>query len=145
MWNKVHFTSTLLCNIMLPQTHFMVLTYNNLTHWGCTFLNENVSISIKISLKLVPKGPINNIPVLLQLMSWYRPSDKPFSEPMIVIWHTEKYHPAYCGARITKTFLIVWRLCKYRFWIFQMDTLITYISNACGYLCRIEFDITLTS
>ena len=27
-----------------------------------TFFNENVRISIKISLKFVPKGPINNIP-----------------------------------------------------------------------------------
>ena len=26
------------------------------------FLNENVGISIQISLKFVPKGPINNIP-----------------------------------------------------------------------------------
>ena len=29
------------------------------------FLNENVLISIKISLKVVPKGPINNIPALV--------------------------------------------------------------------------------
>ena len=29
------------------------------------FLNENVLISIKISLKLVPKGQINNIPALV--------------------------------------------------------------------------------
>ena len=29
------------------------------------FLNENVRISIKISLKFVPKGPINNIPALV--------------------------------------------------------------------------------
>ena len=28
----------------------------------CIFLNENVWIPIKISLKFVPKGPINNIP-----------------------------------------------------------------------------------
>ena len=28
----------------------------------CIFFNENVKISIKISLKFVPKGPINNIP-----------------------------------------------------------------------------------
>ena len=28
----------------------------------CIFCNENVRISIKISLKFVPKGPINNIP-----------------------------------------------------------------------------------
>ena len=32
---------------------------------GDIFLNENVSISIKISLKFVPKGPINNIPALV--------------------------------------------------------------------------------
>ena len=30
-----------------------------------TFLNENVRISIKISLKFVPKGPINKIPALV--------------------------------------------------------------------------------
>ena len=29
------------------------------------FLNENVLISIKISLKFVPKSPINNIPALV--------------------------------------------------------------------------------
>ena len=29
------------------------------------FLNENVLISIKISLKFVPKGQINNIPALV--------------------------------------------------------------------------------
>ena len=31
----------------------------------CIFLNENVSISIKISVKFVPKGQINNIPSLV--------------------------------------------------------------------------------
>ena len=45
------------------------------------FLNENVRISIKISLKFVPKGPINNIPALVQIMAWLRPGDKPLSEP----------------------------------------------------------------
>ena len=47
------------------------------------FLNENVRISIKISLKFVPKGPINNIPALVQIMDWRRPGDKPLSEPMM--------------------------------------------------------------
>ena len=37
------------------------------------FLNENVYISIKISLKFVPKGPINNIPALVQIMAWCHP------------------------------------------------------------------------
>ena len=48
------------------------------------FLNENVWISIKISLKFVPKGPINNIPALVQIRAWRRPGDKPLSEPMMV-------------------------------------------------------------
>ena len=50
----------------------------------CIFLNENVWISIKISLKFVPKGPINNIPALVQIMAWRRPGAKPLSEPMMV-------------------------------------------------------------
>ena len=50
----------------------------------CIFLNENVWISIKISLKFVPKGPINNIPALVQIMAWRRPGEKPLSEPMMV-------------------------------------------------------------
>ena len=48
------------------------------------FLNENVWISTKISLKFVPKVPINNIPALVQIMAWRRPGDKPLSEPMLV-------------------------------------------------------------
>ena len=48
------------------------------------FFNENVWISIEISLKFVPKCQINNIPALVQIMAWRRPSDKPLSEPMMV-------------------------------------------------------------
>ena len=50
----------------------------------CIFLNENVWIPIKISLKFVPKGPINNIPAMVQIMAWRRPGDKPLFEPMVV-------------------------------------------------------------
>ena len=48
------------------------------------FVNENVTISIKFSLQFVPKGPINNIPALVQIMAWRRPGDKPLSGPMMV-------------------------------------------------------------
>ena len=48
------------------------------------FLSENVWNSIKISLRFVPKGPIDNIPVLLQIMAWRWPVDKPLSETMMV-------------------------------------------------------------
>ena len=48
------------------------------------FLNKNPRISIKISLKFVPKGPINTIPALVQIIAWRRPGDKPLSEAMMV-------------------------------------------------------------
>ena len=48
------------------------------------FFNENVWISIKISLKFVPKGPINIIPAMFRIMAWRRPGDKPLSEAMLV-------------------------------------------------------------
>ena len=35
----------------------------------CIFLNENISISINISLKLAHKGQINNNPALVQIMA----------------------------------------------------------------------------
>ena len=74
------------------------LINDHLTHWGwdkmvaifqtkffkCIILNENEFISIDISQKFVPKGPINNIPALVQIMAWHRPGDKPLSEPMMV-------------------------------------------------------------
>ena len=36
----------------------------------CIFLHENTGIFIKISLEFVPKGSINNIPALVQIMAW---------------------------------------------------------------------------
>ena len=39
----------------------------------------------KISLKFVPRGSINNIPALVQILDWRRPGDKPLSEPIMVI------------------------------------------------------------
>ena len=55
------------------------------------FFNENAWISIEISLKFVPKGQINNIPALVQIMAWCRPGDKPLSEPMMVSLLTHIY------------------------------------------------------
>ena len=47
-------------------------------------LNGNIWITIKNSLKFVPKGLINNIPALVQIMAWCHPGDKPLSEPMLI-------------------------------------------------------------
>ena len=52
--------------------------------FNCIFVNENVRISIEFSLKFVYKGPINNIPALVQIMAWRRPGDMPLSEPVMV-------------------------------------------------------------
>ena len=49
----------------------------------CIFLNENVWIAIKISLKFVLKCPIDKMPALVQIMAWRRTGDKPLSEPMM--------------------------------------------------------------
>ena len=73
-------------------SHFIVNTLRRdkiANIWQTTFSNvffdsENVWISIKISLKFVPRGPINNIPALIQIMAWCYPGDKPLSEPMLV-------------------------------------------------------------
>ena len=40
------------------------------------FVNENIWIFIKISLKFIPKGPINHIPALVQVMVWHQPGNK---------------------------------------------------------------------
>ena len=50
----------------------------------CIFFIENILNSIHISLNCLPKGQINNIPALIQIMAWRRPGDKPLSEPMMI-------------------------------------------------------------
>ena len=47
------------------------------------FLNENDRISIQISLKFVPRSPIDKKAALVQVMAWRRTGDKPLPEPMM--------------------------------------------------------------
>ena len=47
------------------------------------FLNENVLILIKMSLKFVPKGPIDNKPALFQVMAWRWIGNKALPEIML--------------------------------------------------------------
>ena len=49
----------------------------------CIFLNENIWISNEISLKYIPRGLIDNMSALVQIMAWHHPGDKPLSEPML--------------------------------------------------------------
>ena len=43
----------------------------------CIFLNENDRIPTQISLKFVPRSPIDNEPTLVQVMAWRRTGGKP--------------------------------------------------------------------
>ena len=58
-------------------------THYDVTVMKCIFLNENVWILIKISLKFVPKCPFNNNPSLVLVTAWRRTGDEPLSEPMM--------------------------------------------------------------
>ena len=60
------------------------------------FLNENVRISIQISLKFLPMGSNGNTSALVQVMAWRRVVPKPLSRPMLTqftdayLWHYGK-------------------------------------------------------
>ena len=47
------------------------------------FMNKKLCIFIRISLKFVSKGPIDNKSALVQVMAWRRTGDKPLPEPMM--------------------------------------------------------------
>ena len=75
----------------------------------CISLNENDRIQIQISLKLVPKSPIDNKPALVQAMAWHRTGDKPLPEPMMTQF-TDSYE-ALVGDELTEIHItITWIL-----------------------------------
>ena len=83
-WYQCTFCWTLLCkriNTLRPRQNCRPFPDD---FFKCIFLKENVKTAIKISLKFVPNGPMNNIPVFVQIMVCRRPGNKPLSEPMMV-------------------------------------------------------------
>ena len=68
--------------------HFADNTYKRI------FLNETARISIKISLKFVSKGPVNDNSALVRILAGRRPSDKSMSEPMMVRLYAYMRHSA---------------------------------------------------
>ena len=82
------------------------------------FLNENVGIPNKFSLKFVPKGPINNIPALVQIMAWRRSGDTPLSEPIMVrlLTHICVTQPQWVNANyifLTAYIIILTQICSW--------------------------------
>ena len=123
-------------------------TTTGLIHWGrqngChftddtfkhIFFNENIRILIKISLKFVHKGPVNNIPSLVQIMAWRRPGGKPLSEPMMVslLKHMYVTQPQWVN-RIMLTNLWLKHAAFVRFLL-----LLTFDNQVSTYLCLPQF------
>ena len=89
----------------------------------CIFLNEIYvwimsECPIKISLKFVPKGPINNMPASVQITAWRRPGDKPLSEPMMVslLTHICVTRPQWVNATFTCIVMGGNAICNVRKW-----------------------------
>ena len=57
----------------------------------CIFLHGNEWNSIKISLKFVPNGPIDNESALVQIIARCRTGDKPLFEPMVDLDYWRMY------------------------------------------------------
>ena len=67
-----------------------------------SIFNESVWISITISLKFIPKGPIDYKSELVQVMAWHRTGEKPLPESMLTQFHRRIY-TALGGNKITKS------------------------------------------
>ena len=94
------------------------------------FLNENVIISIKISLKFVPKGSINNNPALVQKMAWRRSDDKPIFEPMMVslLTHICVIRPQWVHGAMCRSINVSW--------VNLTGIWIQLLFNTCVYILR---------
>ena len=77
----------------------------------CIFLNENVWISLNISLKCVPNVWISNTAALVQIMARCRPAGKPLSEPMMV-----KLRTHICIARALMSYNMILDMAQKLLW-----------------------------
>ena len=123
-WNCLVMSSTVMA--LTVAWEGMYLNTLRLTQKGChfpdhifnfIFINEKFCILINISLKLIPKGLIDNIPALVQIMAWCRPGNKPLSEVMIVnlLMHIYVTRPQWVKRWTTSTFTCIKHLNLGRF------------------------------
>ena len=165
-------TFSRITSLPLGNSHYCLSACGiTLTHWGrnqvdaifadifiCILENENEWISPRISLTFVPKVRINNIPVLVQIMAWRRPGDKPLSEPMMVSLLT---HISVTRTQWVKEYDTQWiwyePIVKHQYmtknysglkfkWVYctnHMELLIRYIScdawTACDWSSRFQY------
>ena len=141
-WTPTPLQIILVRNVKQIQGNFIAINLNPvfLTHWSrdkmdaisqTTFSSafswkKNVWFPIKISQKFVPKGPINNISALVQIMAWHRPGEKLLSEPLMVsllthlcVTRPQKYlckvhNCRYACKQAFDTWNILWKLEEYK-------------------------------
>ena len=85
----------------------------------CIFINEKFCILIEISLKCVPKGPIDNNPALVQIMAWCRIGNKPLSEPMLTRFIDTYIYVTLGGDELTKFFN------GFSYWLWRTSNVLT--------------------
>ena len=87
---KSMYRSFCICLLRLSSIHTSYIC--NYTHlplskmagiFKCIFMNEKFCVFIQNSLKFVPKGPIDNKSMMVQVIAWRRTGDNPLSEPML--------------------------------------------------------------
>ena len=134
-WSDMHIWEMRIFTLRPRQNgcHFAANIFN------CIFLNKNVWILIKVSLKFVPNVPTNNIPPLVLIMAWCRLGNKPLSEPMMVRLLTHIYvsQPQWVNNEMTNpgsiTLLILVRCWSSFGWNLQClwdniwDSLVTHV------------------
>ena len=86
---------------LLPLDKMASILANHIFTW--IFLNENDRIQIQISLRFVPRSPLDSKPAVIQVMARHRTGDKPLSEPMMTqftdayiyaaLWEEESTNP----------------------------------------------------
>ena len=97
-----------------------------LTHWGRDKMDDILQTTfssafpwmkmcyfrLKYHWCFVPRGLINNIPALVQIMVWRRPGDKPLSELMMVSLPTHMWvtRPQWVKVTVKDINKIIWYL-----------------------------------
>ena len=124
-----------LLNTLRPRQHVADDTFN------CIFVNKNMWISCRISLKFVPWAPNNNIPALVQILACRQLGVKPLSEPMMFSYLSHICVTQPQGAKWGDTNILVHCKClasytsSYTVWIYELnpDVVVYYIVSLSYY------------
>ena len=154
-WMAMLYTSLVFCAVNPPVTSEYLNSlrprqngrnFANDT-FKCIFLNGKVWISIKSSLKFVHKGPMNNIPALVQIMAWRWPGDKPLSEPMMVRLPMHKCvtRPQWVNKGLVMQNLVIALLFVWLWYAFQQRVIFMVICDICTLLWHHCFADTQTN